>query len=160
MELYLLRHAHAGDPLAWSGDDAARPLSARGRRQAARLGAHLAALGLRPDAIVSSPKTRARETAAAIGASLGREVRLDARLAAGFDLRALRTLVEELGGLERVVLVGHDPDLSDLLAELTGAVAIPMRKGALARIDLPGKPGTGEGVLRWLLPPETVGRDD
>ena len=92
-----MRHAHAGDPLAWSGDDAARPLSARGRRQAARLGAHLAALGLRPDAIVSSPKTRARETAAAIGASLGREVRLDARLAAGFDLRALRTLVEELG---------------------------------------------------------------
>ena len=58
------------------------------------------------------------------------------------------------------MLVGHDPDLSDLLAELTGAVAIPMRKGALARIDLPGKPGTGEGILRWLLPPETVGRDD
>lgn len=159
MELYLLRHAHAGDPIAWSGDDAARPLSAKGTRQAVRLGALLAGLPLSLDAILSSPKVRARQTAEAVGAALGVEVRLDARLAVGFDLRALRTLLEELGPPERVMIVGHDPDFSELLAELTGAAAVPMRKGALARVDLAGRPAAGEGTLRWLLPPEVVGRD-
>jgi len=44
MELYLLRHAHAGDPAKWSGDDGDRPISAKGRGQAERLGRLLAAI--------------------------------------------------------------------------------------------------------------------
>ena len=60
IELYFLRHAHAGDPEAWTGDDAARPLSDKGEKQAERLGAFLAGVGFKPDAIISSPKLRAR----------------------------------------------------------------------------------------------------
>ena len=63
MELYLLRHAHAGDPADWDGPDDARPLSEKGERQADRLGRYLARLGFAPDAIITSPKVRAARTA-------------------------------------------------------------------------------------------------
>ena len=52
--------------------------------------------------------------------------------------------------------MGHDPDFSELVAVLVGALRIPMRKGALARIDadLPLRPAGG--ILRWLLPPDLL----
>ena len=53
LQLYLLRHADAGDPMAWPGDDAERPLSAKGKRQARRLGSMLEDIGWKPDLIRS-----------------------------------------------------------------------------------------------------------
>lgn len=159
MELYLLRHAHAGDPAAWDGDDAARPLSKKGRRQAERLGELLAGIGFRPDALVSSTKVRARETATLVADRIGVEVRLDERLAFGFDLAALAALVDETGRPERLLLVGHDPDLSELVGGLVGLGYVAMRKGALARVDLDPPVALGAGELRWLLPPELLDRD-
>ena len=56
MELYLLRHAHAGDPGGWDGPDERRPLSDKGEKQADRLGRFLAGIGFQSDAIITSPK--------------------------------------------------------------------------------------------------------
>jgi phosphohistidine phosphatase len=70
-DLSLLRHADAGEPDAGSGPEAARPLSAEGRGQSARLGRHLASIGFRVDVLVTSPKVRAAETAAIVGDLLG-----------------------------------------------------------------------------------------
>lgn len=151
IELHLLRHADAGDPATWPGDDADRPLSAKGRRQAARLGSLLAGAGFAPDAIVSSPKLRARETAETVAAKLGVDVRVDDRLGGALDVATVAGLLEDVGTPRRPVLVGHDPDLSWLASELTGA-RIEMRKGALARIDVE-VPLDGSGTLRWLIPP-------
>jgi len=81
LDLVLVRHADAGDPAAWSGPDAARPLSGKGRKQAQRLARFLREIGLEPDAIITSPKIRAAETAAAIAEGLGIDVRTDDRLA-------------------------------------------------------------------------------
>ena len=155
LELYLLRHAHAGNPAAWDGPDSQRPLSQKGRRQAERLGSFLADRAFAPDAIVSSPKLRARQTAEIVADALGLPVSGDERLASGFDLDALTALAEGVGGTS-MVLVGHDPDFSDVAAALTGAGYLPLRKGALARIDLslPIQPGCG--ILRWLLPPDLL----
>lgn len=154
-ELYLLRHAHAGNPAEWSGEDAARPLSQKGRRQADRLGAFLAERGFGPDAIVSSPKLRARQTAERVADAIGMAVTLDERLAEPLDLDVLASIVEGTGGLG-IVLVGHDPDFSELAATLCGAAYLPLRKGAMARIDLsmPIQPATG--ILRWLVPPDVL----
>lgn len=151
IELHLVRHADAGDPAAWEGDDAERPLSAKGRRQASRLGALLAATGFKTDAIVSSPKLRARETAEIVADALGAGVRLDPRLGEGLDYGTVDRILEDAGGPQRPVLVGHDPDFSWLASELTGA-RVEMKKGALARIDLEVVLD-GSGTLRWLLPP-------
>lgn len=159
MELYLLRHAHAGDPAKWTGDDARRPLTAKGRGQAERLGRLLAGLGLRPDAIVSSPLARADETAAIVADALGVTVATDDRLAPGFDGLALDGLIHDLGRPVRLVVVGHDPDLSELLAELVGTRAASLRKGALARVDLEPDDPEGTAVLRWLVPPDLLEGD-
>jgi phosphohistidine phosphatase len=158
MEFYLLRHAHAGDPAKWQGPDDVRPLSAKGRGQCERLGRFLADIGFTADAIVSSPKARALETAELVAEAVGVGVRVDDRLAYGFDLPALEGLVDDAGRPSSLVVVGHDPDFSSLLADLTGSPAIPLRKGALARVDVDGSIEPGTGVLRWLVPPDLLER--
>jgi phosphohistidine phosphatase SixA len=155
-ELYLLRHAHAGDPDGWTGDDAARPLSSKGEGQAERLGAFLAGTGFRPDAIVSSPKLRARQTAEIVAGKLGLDVRLDERLGGGFDGPTVDAILADLGSPERVVLVGHDPDFSELLGVLVGSDRVTMKKGAFARVDVAGPVASGAGTLRWLVPPDLL----
>jgi phosphohistidine phosphatase len=155
-ELYLLRHAHAGDPEGWTGDDAARPLSAKGEGQSERLGAFLAGVGFQPDAVVSSPKVRARQTAELVARQLGVEVRLDDRLAGGFDATTVDSILADLGGPSRPVLVGHDPDFSELLGWLARADGLTMKKGAFARVDVVGPVASGQGTLRWLVPPDLL----
>jgi phosphohistidine phosphatase len=155
LRLHLLRHAHAGDPEAWEGDDALRPLTQKGRGQSERLGRFLEAHGVRPDVIVSSPKVRALQTAEIVAKALGMAVRVDQRLASGFGTRDLWAVLDELGAREPM-LVGHDPDLSGLLAYLVDAAGVSLRKGALATLDLPTKLGDGDASLRWLVPPDLL----
>ncbi len=154
-QLYLLRHADAGDPDAWTGDDAARPLSEKGRAQSERLGRFLAGSRFRPDAIVTSPKVRAAETAEIVATALDVDVDVDDRLGGGLDLRTLEALLRSREA-KRIVLVGHDPDFSELVAELTGAPRISMKKGALARLDVELPLRAGLGRLRWLVPPDLL----
>lgn len=155
--LYLLRHADAGDPLAWPAGDAERPLSKKGRRQAKRLARHLKDLDVQLNHILTSPKLRASATAKIVGRGTNRKPVVDERLTIDFGAPELTALVSELEpGASSVMLVGHDPDFSDALAWLVGA-SIPLGKGALAAIDLPDREvGAGRGTLRWLLPPDAV----
>jgi phosphohistidine phosphatase len=152
VRIHLLRHAHAGDPLTWDGPDAARPLSRKGRRQAAALGAFLAAAGVRPGRIVSSPKVRARETADIVGAALGVAPVLDDRLAEDCDLRELEAVVTD-GRAREVMVVGHDPYLSELFGELLGTRGLAMPKGSIASIDVRPPLRAGAGRLCWFVPP-------
>jgi len=158
VEVYLLRHADAGNPDKWTGDDADRPLSPKGRRQAERLGRFLARNGFKPNAILTSPKVRAHQTAELVAAALGTRVETDHRLGMAVDIDLLSKIVAESGG-QRVVLVGHDPDMSDLAAELMGAQYLPLKKGALARFDatLPLQPAGAQ--LRWLVPPDLIAEE-
>lgn len=156
LQLYLLRHADAGDPMAWRGDDAERPLSAKGKRQARRLGSLLADIGWRPDVILTSPKLRASQTARIVGEAVDVKPDDEKRLASAFELGDVGGMLAAHPDARRVVLVGHDPDFSSIASTLTGA-AIELRKGAIARIDLPHAEATaGEGALRWLIPPGAV----
>jgi phosphohistidine phosphatase SixA len=158
LQLHFLRHADAGDPEAWAGDDGLRPLSEKGELQAERLGAFLAEIGFRPDAIVSSPKVRARRTAEVVGAALGVGVRLDDRLAEGFDPAAVDAILVDAGSPVRPVLVGHDPDFSQVLGWLANADGVTMKKGAFARVDVRGAVADGRGTLRWLVAPDLLDR--
>jgi phosphohistidine phosphatase len=156
VELYLLRHADAGAPEQWTRPDAERPLSAKGHRQVERVGRWLARLGFEPDAIITSPKVRAAETAQAVADALGRTVGADDRLAGPFDTAVLEQILHDAGSPRRPIVVGHDPDFSEVLATLVGAPELSMRKGAIARVDLDGTIEPGAGVLRWLIPPDAV----
>ena len=159
LSLYLLRHADAGDPGAWSGDDAKRPLSPKGVRQSERLGRHLAAIRFSPDAILTSPKLRALQTAEIVGRALGREPAIDERLANGVDVRAVEEVLTTAGRPRTCVLVGHDPDFTDLLRELSAAQNVSMKKGAIARIDFDDGVRADGGDLRWLIPPDALPKD-
>ena len=156
LQLFLLRHADAGDPETWRGADADRPLSPKGERQAERLGTFLAKLGFRPGAIISSPKVRAARTAEIVGAAVGVDVRLDERLAGGVGPDLVDAILGDAGTPDRPILTGHDPDFSELLAWLAHADGVTMKKGAFARIDVKGRVADGRGTLRWLLPPDLL----
>jgi phosphohistidine phosphatase SixA len=156
MLLHLLRHAHAGDPQAWTGDDDARPLSDKGQAQARRLARHLESIDFRADRIISSPKVRAAQTAEPVAERIGLSVVIDDRLAGGLGLDDAEAVLRDAGDPEAAVLVGHDPDFSELLAVLCGAEGISMRKGALARIEIDRPLVAGAGTLRWLLPPDAL----
>jgi phosphohistidine phosphatase len=156
MLLHLIRHAHAGDPEAWDGPDAARPLSEKGRSQAERLGRYLADIGFRTDAILTSPKLRARQTAEIVAEHLGVDVVEDQRLAGALDLDTVAAILNDADDTERPVLVGHDPDFSELVSVLSDAANAPMRKGALARIEIEGPLEPGAGTLRWMIPPDAL----
>jgi len=108
----LVRHAQAasGQP------DELRPLTSSGRQAARMLGTLLAERA--PQAVVSSPLLRARETADALAAAAGVEARVDERLAPGATGESLRAAVAGLG--ETIVAVGHQPDCSEIVLELTG----------------------------------------
>ena len=114
MQLYLVRHAEAagGEP------DELRALTPAGREQARSLGARLRESGVQPDAILTSPLLRARETGNLIGRELGVEPSADERLAPGATPEKLTNAVAGRG--ETVVVVGHQPDCSRIAAALSG----------------------------------------
>ena len=114
MQLYLVRHAEAagGEP------DDMRALTPAGREQARSLGASFRASGLHPDAILTSPLLRARETGTLIGREVGVEPAADDRLAPGATAEAVTSAVAGRG--EVVVVVGHQPDCSRIAAALSG----------------------------------------
>lgn len=155
--LHLLRHAHAGDPARWRGDDAARPLSGKGRRQAEQLAKLLQRAEEAPDLFITSPRVRARETAEIVAAALKAGVVVDRRLEGPLDPDIVTDILLAAGPAERPCIVGHDPDFSELLGDLVGGGPIPMRKGAFARVDVTGPDVVaGRGILRYLIPPELL----
>jgi phosphohistidine phosphatase SixA len=158
-QLCLLRHAHAGDPMKWTGDDEVRPLTDKGRQQSERLGRFLAMGRFKPDAILTSPRTRAAETARLVAAELGVRVDIVDELGGPLDLAAVDRILAATGNPIRPVLVGHDPDFSMLAAELAGLSELPLRKGTLVRIDAPRPFRPGAGALRWLVPPDLLGSE-
>ena len=139
--LWLLRHGDAED----GSPDAERRLTRKGRDQSKAAGRALAAIGVKLDACLSSPKVRAAETARLACEALGVEPELEPKLAGGpFDAEALAA-----GLGDDVLLVGHDPDFSSAVHALTGA-QVRMKKGGLAGIE--------SGELRVLLRPDELKR--
>jgi phosphohistidine phosphatase len=130
VRVYLVRHAEAapGEP------DDLRALTPEGRRAARDLGERLAADGVRPDAVISSPLLRARETAGEIGRAVGVEPEADERLGFGATADALRELVEGRG--EMVVAIGHQPDCGRIAAELGDGVEPPFPPAGVVLLEL------------------------
>jgi phosphohistidine phosphatase len=157
MEIYLLRHgdAEAGQDIP----DFAKALSEEGRRKVTFSGRALARMISAPPAILSSPLTRARQSAELVAAEFdpASEVRIVEELIPPGDFNGLLTEIKNAGG-DRVLLVGHEPLLGRFIwammaEEFPGAV--PMRKASMARVDLK-IPVLGGGSLIWFLPPEIL----
>ncbi|MEI8104432.1 MAG: histidine phosphatase family protein [Actinomycetes bacterium] len=127
MHLILVRHAKAapGEP------DALRPLTHEGHEAALALGDRFAALA--PDAVVSSPLLRARQTAEPIAAAAGVTAETDVRLAPGASADDLRAVIDGRG--DTVIAVGHQPDCSEIVLALTGR-KVGFSVGSFQEIEL------------------------
>jgi phosphohistidine phosphatase len=165
--LTLLRHAKSD----WSTDaeaDFDRPLKDRGRRDAPQMGDYFARLALVPDLIVSSPAKRARQTAElfAVAAGYRKEIQWaeEAYMASSGELISIvRDLPDSAG---HVLLIGHNPGLENLAAQLIGADAYGMAVGirlptsAAAHIvlsaDVWREVQTNTGQLQWLVNPKLL----
>lgn len=139
--IWLLRHGEAAD----GSPDSDRPLTDAGREQSRIAGAAMNALGVELNACLASPKVRAADTARIVCAELGVEPQLEPKLAGGpIDAEALAA-----GLGDEVLLVGHDPDFSMAVHDLTGA-QVRMAKGGLAAVK--------KGELIVLLRPHELRR--
>jgi phosphohistidine phosphatase len=141
-QLWLLRHAEA-EPHG-TRNDAERRLTERGERQARAAGIALSRIGVKFDAILFSPKVRARQTAElaaeAWSAQQRKRLREHPPLAGGFDARQALEALEGDGADGCLLLVGHEPDLSRVAGDLTGG-RLDLKKGGIAAVRLDGSGG-------------------
>ena len=162
MNLYLLRHGIAAERGAGRyRNDAERPLTAKGRRKLRRAAAAMHAMDLSFDVILSSPLVRARQTAELIVEALHCRHRLELTdlLAPGARIAGLVRRLKQLKP-QRVLLVGHEPDLSVLASQLlTGGdgLAITFKKGGLCRLSADQLRAGRCASLDWLLTPSQLG---
>jgi phosphohistidine phosphatase len=157
LRLYFLRHGKAWSRADWHDADDLRPLTDAGEALVRAEGRAMKAMGLAPDVIVTSPLARARRTAEIVADELGLSERLvdDRRLAGGFDAHRLAEIVAAHDAATSLMLVGHEPDFSFTVAELTGGGRVDFKKGGLARIDVQGSQ-LDDGILAWLLTPALI----
>lgn len=150
-QLWLLRHGEAEPHDA--RPDAERRLTDRGREQARAAGRALAALKIQIHAAYTSPRVRARDTAILACEPLGVEPIDHEPLSGGFTADDARALLAASEADQRVLVVGHDPDFSQVVYDLTGG-RIEFKKGAIAAIRLDG----AQGELMVLMRPRELVR--
>lgn len=158
MILYLLRHASAGHHVANPARDEKRPLDPQGIEQCTQMGRALNALDVHVDAVISSPLKRATQTASLVANEIGFDgkLQLTPALRPSAQMEAFRELLDKHAKLEAVLVVGHNPSLSQflslLISEGASESSVDLKKGAVARVDLSG----GMGILKWILTPKIV----
>jgi phosphohistidine phosphatase len=159
LELYLIRHGIAEDRGEDWPDDSKRPLTSNGLAKLRKEARGLVALGVTFDQIITSPLVRTRQTADALADVLKNKPPIatsDALAPAGTPA----AVIQEIGRHSRkprIALVGHEPNLGELAAQLIGAKApLEFKKGGICRIDFDVPPPKGAGALRWFITPKML----
>lgn len=147
-ELWLLRHGEAEPHDA--RPDAERRLTPRGERQSRDAGAALAKLGVELAAAYTSPRVRAHDTARLACESLGVEPEVVAGLTGGWDAAGARDLLAGHDDGDAILVVGHEPDFSQLVHDVTGG-RIDLKKGGVAAVRMDGS----AELFALLRPKET-----
>jgi phosphohistidine phosphatase len=160
MVIYFLRHANAGqkhfsDPV----NDEKRPIDKLGEEQSHDVGRALAALGVTVNVIISSPLTRATQTAAIVSQELGHEEKLvlDDALRPEATFEKFKVLLNRHKDKASIMVVGHDPSMTEFVNRvLSGGgplAVIEMKKGGVAKVE---KDVRRQAVLKWCMPPKVV----
>jgi phosphohistidine phosphatase len=156
MIVYFLRHASAGKSMPNPEKDERRPLDDEGILQARYVGRMLANLDVQVDQIVSSPLKRARQTASLVANELAFEpaVQLDNALRPEAELEQFEAMLARHKKYEAIMVVGHNPSLTEFLAKSISAGArdahIDFKKGAVAKVEMSGR----QGIMQWLVTPK------
>lgn len=157
MEIYILRHGIAENQRP-GHSDAERSLTGEGRDKLRLVLGRAREAEVLPSLILTSPLIRAVQTAEIAGEILGYQQKI-IRTEALLPSSAPHEVWEEIRGRRNetgLLLAGHEPQLSQLVAFLLGTAAlqVDMKKGALVRIDVDQFSGNPRGVLKWMLTPK------
>src|SRR5208283_4790478 len=158
MILYFLRHASAGTHGPNPKKDEKRALDKEGMKQCGYIGRALAALDVQVDAIICSPLKRCTQTASLVGNELGYEgkLQLDTGLRPGAGLADFRKLLEKYSRMEAIMVVGHNPNLSQFLGAVISdsgcEASLELKKGAVAKVEMRRTSGT----LQWCVTPKVL----
>src|SRR5262245_5740679 len=159
LELYLVRHGVAAERGKEWPDDSKRPLTPDGVARLRRSARGLNAVSVTFDQIVTSPLVRARQTADVLAEELKGKPPIataDALAPAGSSAAVIQEIAKYVREA-RVALVGHEPNLGELAAQLIGArTPLEFKKGGICRIDFDVLPPKGSGTLRWFLTPKML----
>lgn len=161
LNLFVLRHGEAGAPLEAPEKDSERALTADGRREIGEVADFLAMQKIEFKLIATSPLKRAAETAEIVARKLRKlnaQVQWE-ELKPTADSNGLYEKLSKLGLKQQVLVVGHEPNLSGIIGEITGgkeSVNLVLKKGGLAKVRINGFKPTISGELRWLLTPKLM----
>jgi phosphohistidine phosphatase len=160
MTLYFLRHASAGQHKVLPKQDEKRPIDKAGEQQCHDVGRALAALDVSVDVMISSPLTRAVQTAELVAKELGYNSKIITNEAmrpeAAYD--QFLDLLQQYAGSKAIMVVGHNPSITEFLLRLvTGSdhsECMDLKKGAVAKVEVQ----EGNGVLNWLFTPKMASK--
>ncbi|MCY2967925.1 MAG: phosphohistidine phosphatase SixA [Planctomycetota bacterium] len=158
MQIWLIRHAVAEEPGDFGGPDFERPLTEKGKKRFRAFADWLAASTGGPAKIVSSPLVRAMETAELLGKAYDikkRDILEESAVGPGVTAQALLECAQAQG-VERLAIVGHQPDLAINTSALLGGGQVVFDKGCVAAIELP-RLAVGSGRLLWFVGPKLGG---
>jgi phosphohistidine phosphatase len=160
MELIIIRHAIAVARGTPGVPDEDRPLTPEGEQKFREAAKGLAALVDPPDAVLTSPWLRARQTAAIAAAAWGRVEPVETPALASGSFEEQAEVLDRYPRDATVAVVGHEPWVSELLARLLGTrhdERLEFKKGGVAVVEVPGRLAGG-GRLVWYLPPKVLRR--
>ena len=157
MIIYFLRHASAGTHKADAKKDEKRALDKEGIEQCGMIGRALAAMNVHVDVVVSSPLKRAAQTAALVANEIGYEGKLllDPSLRPESSFEDFRKLLQRFADRDAIMVVGHNPNLSEFLSKLLSARlsgGVELKKGAVAKVEFDQK----RPILDWCITPRVV----
>jgi phosphohistidine phosphatase len=159
LELYLIRHGVAAERGKDWPDDSNRPLTPEGVARLRQVARGLNAIDVSFDQIVTSPLVRTRQTADVFSEDLKSKppvVTSDALAPAGTPAAVIQEITKHIRKA-RVALVGHEPNLGELAAQLIGARSpLAFKKGGICRIDFDTLPPKGAGRLCWFITPKML----
>lgn len=158
MNIYFLRHASAGSHRASPAADEKRPLDPDGIQQCGTVAKALKSIGVEVDLVISSPLTRAAQTAELVAREIGYEkkVEFSDSLRPDATYREFQQLLQKFASKDEIMVVGHNPTLSEflslLISEGASHTAVELKKGAVAKVPLDGNSHS----LQWCLTPKAV----
>jgi len=158
MIIYFVRHASAGKKVLSAKKDERRPLDDEGILQARYAGRLLANLDVQVEHVISSPLTRALQTASLVANELAFEgpVERSDTLRPESQFGDFQELAAKFRNAEAIMVVGHNPSLTDFICRLVGQnpdsapAHIELKKGAAAKVEMNGR----TGMLQWLITPK------
>ena len=157
MNLYILRHAIAEVRSPRWPDDTERPLTSSGEKKMFKVAEGMRHLKLDFDVILSSPYQRARRTAEIVCEVLGEKRQLSEYLKSDSDPKLLiQELNSRYQSRENILLVGHEPDLSQLVSLLccgTTDLSLTLKKGGLCKLSVSKLKAQKCASLEWVLTP-------